>query len=99
MAMTTAREIGGTDDRYEPLDQAGELGASHDHGVFGRRFGELERERRAKHIRQVALHCGLIFALYLVAGAVFSSVGWNAWLLLGGAWAAVVAFAIMSDRP
>lgn len=91
--MTRTPEIGGTSDRHEVLDPASALGIGHDHGLLGRR----PDERRAKHITQIAIHCGLIFAMYLVAGAVFSSVGWNAWLPLGAAWAVVVGFAIVSD--
>jgi hypothetical protein len=95
--MTTTPPIGGTSDRHGAQDTAGELGVLRDHEVLGRQPEELDRERRAKHLKRIASHCGLIFALYLVAGAVFSSVGWNAWVLLGGAWGIVVTFAVMSD--
>lgn len=97
MAMTTTSEIGGTSDRHGAQDRAGELGVRHEHEVLDRRSEELDRERRAKHIRRIASHCGLILAMYLVAGAVFNSVGWNAWVLLAGAWGVVVVFAVMSD--
>jgi hypothetical protein len=95
--MTTTHENGGTSDRHGAQDLAGEPRIRHDHGGLGWRRNELDRERRTKHIRWIAFHCGLIFAMYLAAGVVFSSMGWNAWVLLGGVWGIVVAFAIMSD--
>jgi fatty acid desaturase len=95
--MTTTPEIGGTSDRHGTQDRPGDLGERRDHEALDWWRDELDRERRTKHVRRIAFHCGLIFAIYLAAGVVFSSMGWNAWVLLGGTWSIVVAFAIMSD--
>lgn len=95
--MTTTHEIGGTSDRHGSQDLPHGLGRRPDRRPFDDRLDELDQERRTKNIKRIAFHGGLILGIYLAAGVVFSSMGWNAWVLLGGAWTVVVAFAIMSD--
>lgn len=86
MIMTSTRESEGAND--DVLHDRLDLAAGSD---------ELRRERRKEHVRRVAVSCAVVLALYLAAGAVFSSMGWNAWALLAGAWCVLAGFVALSD--
>jgi fatty acid desaturase len=94
--MTTTDESEGANDTHAS-PQRRRTAAMFREPVEPVRGSEERREFRTAQLRRITVTCGLVLALYLAAGAVFSSMGWNAWALLAGAWLVLVGFVALSD--